>query len=85
MLLPLTAVGQPSLTNPIELERGKQAVCGQKVISNKSTAYINVMDTTHWTIELNISVGDDKNQKILVIHIEEILFGNVYKKYLLNT
>ena len=81
MLLPLTAVGQPSLTNPIEVEHGKQAVCGQKVISNKSIACINAMDTTHWTIELNISVGDDKNQKILVIYIKEILFGNIYKNF----
>ena len=63
MLLPLTVVGQLLLTNPIELEHGKQAVCGQKPISNKSTACINAMDTTHWTIKLNISVRDDKNQK----------------------
>lgn len=81
MLLPLTAVGQPSLTNPIELEHGKQAVCGPKLTLNKSTACINAMDTTHWIIELNISVGDDKNQKILVIYIEEILFGNIYKNF----
>ena len=63
MLLPLIVVGQPSLTNPIELEHGKQAVCGQKLILNKSIVCINAMDTTHWTIKLSISVRENKNQK----------------------